>query len=123
MAQISQSLTFVINRIARDQLQEFYLKMLMNESIERVVGIPLDGFHLFHTFLYFVLNYAKQHNLLHVVVEAVPFTNFIDVNSINIEVPYLSSVKMYGKCFFNFSFNFSCMFDSWVFNLVSTKCA
>ena len=51
----------------------------------------LNSFSLFETTLIW---YAKQHNLFQVVIESIFFTDLIDLNSVNIEVPFLSSFKM-----------------------------
>ena len=49
---ILQSSTSAINRTAEGQLQDSSPELFINESIERVVGIPLEVFHHFCTFLY-----------------------------------------------------------------------
>ena len=127
MAQLSQSLTSVINRTAWGQHQDSYPEPLINGSIERDFGIFLDLFHLFCNLLKFfatsLITWAKPNIIFQLVVESISFIDVVDMSLHALDILYLFSVKMQGNSFFTFSFYFSCMFNAWVFKLVSSKCA
>ena len=80
MAQISQSLTFVINRTDCGQLQDSYPEVI-NGSIEREFRMSLDlflSFSLsFKVFAISLITCAKQHNDFQQVVEYTSFTDLV----------------------------------------------
>ena len=118
LAQISESLTSMINRTARGQLQGFYPKLLINGSKQSNIGIyQYIPSHSHHFLLTKIIEY--EHKLLQLVEDSMSFTDFIDVKSEYLESLYISSVQMKSNC----CLNLQGTFDSWVFKLVPTMYA
>ena len=82
MTQRSQSLTLVINRTSKGQLQSFFPKLMINGSKESYIRIYQYTFKISIILCWlrnYCQKYAKEHNLFQLAEDSMFFTDHIDL--------------------------------------------